>query len=124
MRFILKQFYLISYFIIWIIVSSCIVQSEKKVYTFLTLEQKRVLELCSLVYTDPYYQYISPSRRSKIKKINTTYWGFWATFADGRTYRVPIQSGLKLGVDYYCHFRRENNYCMDLKDQESKCEFE
>ncbi|HBL56512.1 MAG TPA: hypothetical protein DDZ36_11750, partial [Deltaproteobacteria bacterium] len=36
-------------------------------YNYPTGQQQRVLELCALVFTDPYYQYISPSRRVKLK---------------------------------------------------------
>jgi len=82
------------------------------------------MEVCTLIFSDPYYQYISPSRRVKLKKIRTTSWGFWATFADGRTYRVPIKSGLNIGEDYYCSFNLNSKYCSKKNDVNYDCEWD
>jgi len=102
---------------------ACTSSEAKLKYMYLTDEQQRVLELCALVFTDPYYQYISPSRSVRLKKFRTTSWGFWATFEDGRTYRVPVASGLDLGEDYYCNFRSNYNYCTYGNDLEDRCEW-
>ena len=93
-------------------------------YNYPTGQHQRVLELCALVFTDPYYQYISPSRRVKLKKFRTTSWGFWATFADERTYRVPIPSGLITGKDYFCNYRPVPTPCASRNDWDERCEFE
>ena len=92
-------------------------------YFYPTGSQQRVHELCTLVFHSPYYQYISPSRSVKLRRIRTTSWGFWATFEDGRTYRVPVASGLNLGEDYYCNFRSNYNYCSYGNDLEDRCEW-
>ena len=92
-------------------------------YNYPTAQQQRVLELCALVFTAPHYQYISPSRRVKLKKIMTTSWGFWATFADGRTYKVPISSGLAEGVNYYCNYRPVQTACASRNDWDERCKW-
>ena len=93
-------------------------------YNYPTGQQQRVLELCSLVFTDPYYQYISPSRRVKLKKIRTTSWGFWATFADGRTYKVPISSELTEGANYYCNYSPVHIACALGNDWDERCKWD
>ncbi len=107
-----------------IILGGCIDPEVRSNYSFPSKQQQRVMELCTLVFTDPYYQYISPSRRSKLKRIRTTEWGFWATFEDGRTYRVPIISGLNLGEDYYCSFNINSEYCPNRSDANHHCEWD
>ena len=119
-------FFIIFVFFVFLLQFSlygCIFKKSQSNYHYISEQQQRVLELCSLVYTDPYYQYISPSRKIRLKKIRTTSWGFWANFADGRSYRVPIQSGLNLGKDYYCSFQRNTKYCLSLDDLDFECEW-
>ncbi len=93
-------------------------------YSYPTSRQQRVLELCALVFSAPYYQYISPSRRVKLKRFRTTSWGFWATFADGRTYKVPIVSGLPTGENYYCNYRPVPTACASRNDWDERCEWD
>jgi len=93
-------------------------------YFYPTGSQQRVLELCALVFSDPYYQYISPSRRVKLRRFRTTQWGFWATFADGRTYKVPIVSGLPAGENYYCYYRTVPTKCASRNDWDKRCEWD
>ena len=119
-------FFIIFYLLVLLLLFflyGCINKESKSNYHYISEQQQRVLELCTLVYTAPYYQYISPSRKIKLKKIRTTSWGFWANFEDGRSYRVPIQSGLILGKDYYCSFRRNKKYCPILDDLNFECEW-
>ncbi len=108
-------------FILQFFLYGCIIKESDSNYKYISEQQQRVIELCSIVYSQPHYQYISPSRKIRIKKIRTTSWGFWANFADGRSYRVPIQSGLDLGKDYYCSFRRDTKYCPSLDDSKFEC---
>ena len=122
-KFISNYVFVTLCLLIEIFLGACTSSGEKSKYVYLSDEQKRVLELCSLVFTDPYYQYISPSRRVKFKKFKTTSWGFWATFADGRTYRVPISSGLNIGENYYCNFRSNYTHCSYRNDWEDSCEW-
>ena len=107
-----------------IILSACSSSKSSTKYNYPTGQQQRVLELCALVFTDPYYQYISPSRRVKLKRLRITHWGFWATFADERTYRVPIPAGLTIGKDYYCNYRPVPTPCASRNDWDERCEFE
>jgi len=93
-------------------------------YSYPTGSQQRVLELCALVYSDPYYQYISPSRRVKLRRIRTTSWGFWATFEDGRTYKVPIVTDLPGGKNYYCIYRPPPTACASRNDWDERCEWD
>jgi len=123
-KFMLNLFSVFFCLLIGFFFGSCGSSGVKSKYTYLTDEQQRVLELCVLVFSDPYYQYISPSRRVKLKKFRTTDWGFWATFEDGRTYRVPIVSELQLGKDYYCNFRSYSTYCSYTDDFENRCEWD
>ena len=87
-------------------------------------KQQRVLELCALVFTEPHYQHISPSRKVKLNRLRTTSWGFWATFADGRTYKVPIASGLPEGENYYCNFRPLPTPCASRNDWDERCNWD
>jgi hypothetical protein len=93
-------------------------------YRFPTGKQQRVLELCALVFTEPHYQYISPSRKVKLNRLRTTSWGFWATFADGRTYKVPIASGLPEGENYYCNYRPLSTPCASRNDWDERCNWD
>ena len=119
-----KSFGLILYIFSIFILSSCSNFENNKKYNFPTTQHLRVLELCALVFSEPYYQYISPSRRVKLRKLRTTSWGFWATFDDQRTYKVPIPSGLISGKDYYCNYRPLPTPCASEKDWDERCEFE
>ena len=103
-RSIFKLFRLFFCISFGIFLAACSSSKSNTKYNYPTGQQQRVLELCALVFTDPYYQYISPSRRVKLRIIRTTSWGFWATFADGRTYKVPVPSGLAEGENYYCNY--------------------
>ena len=93
-------------------------------YYYPTVGQQRVHELCALVFHTPYYQYISPSRSVKLRRIRTTSWGFWATFADGRTYKVPIVSDLPVGKNYYCNYRPPPTACASHNDWDERCEWD
>ena len=123
-RYIFLKICIFFYFLLEFILVSCTFPETKSNYNYPSNSQQRVVELCTLVFTDPYYQYISPSRRAKLKKIRTTNWGFWATFADGRTYRVPIKSGLNIGEDYYCSFNLNSEYCPRRNDVNYHCEWD
>ena len=124
-----SQFRLILYRVILcflpaLLLAGCGSYGSSSNYNYPTGQQQRVLELCALVFTDKYYQYISPSRRVKLKRFRTTSWGFWATFADGRTYRVPISSGLRTGEDYYCNYRPATTACASRNDWDERCEWD
>ena len=93
-------------------------------YYYPTVGQQRVHELCALVFLAPYYQYISPSRHVKLRRIRTTSWGFWATFADGKTYKVPIESNLPVGKNYYCNYRMPPTACASRNDWDERCEWD
>ena len=99
----------------------CSCRSINTNYRFPTGKQQRVLELCALVFTEPHYQYISPSRKVKLNRLRTTSWGFWATFADGHTYKVPIASGLPEGENYYCNYRPLPTPCASRNDWDERC---
>ena len=113
----------IVWFLLILYLGACSSSGSSSNYNYPTSQQQRVLELCALVFTDPYYQYISPSRRVKLKSFRTTSWGFWATFADGRTYKVPISSGLRIGDDYYCNYRSVPTACASRNDWDERCEW-
>ena len=112
---------LVSFFLM-LFIGSC--SSMDANYRFPTGKQQRVLELCALVFTEPHYQYISPSRKVKLNRLRTTSWGFWATFADGRTYKVPIASGLPEGENYYCNFRPLPTPCASRNDWDERCNWD
>ena len=103
-------------------ISSC--SSMDANYRFPTGKQQRVLELCALVFTEPHYQHISPSRKVKLNRLRTTSWGFWATFADGRTYKVPIASGLPEGENYYCNYQPLPTPCASRNDWDERCNWD
>jgi len=123
-RYIVRSICIFMYFLLEFILVSCFKPATSLNYNYPSTQQQRVMELCTQVFIDPYYQYISPSRRVKLKKIRTTSWGFWATFADGRTYRVPIRSGLKTGEDYYCSFNLNSEYCSKRNDVNFDCDWD
>ena len=110
-------------FLLTLYIGACGSFGKSSNYNYPTGHQQRVLELCALVFTDPYYQYISPSRRVKLKRLSTTSWGFWATFADGRTYKVPITSRLPEGANYYCNYRPVQTTCASRNDWDERCKW-
>ena len=109
-------------FFLMLFISSCLRMDAN--YRFATGTQQRVLELCALVFTEPHYQHISPSRKVKLNKLRTTSWGFWATFADGRTYKVPIASGLPEGENYYCNYQPLPTPCASRNDWDERCNWD
>ena len=113
--------FLVSYFLVLFI---CSCSSVDHKYRFPTGKQQRVLELCALVFTEPHYQHISPSRKVKLNRIRTTSWGFWATFVDGRTYKVPISSSLPEGENYYCNYRPSLTPCASRNDWDERCNWD
>ena len=117
-------FYIIFWFLLTLYLGACGSFVNSSNYNYPTVRQQRVLELCALVFTDPYYKYISPSRRVKLKRFRTTSWGFWATFADGRTYKVPISSGLAVGANYYCNYRPVQTACASRNDWDERCKWD
>ena len=116
-----RNIFLVSFFLM-LFIGSC--SSMDANYRFPTVKQQRVLELCALVFTEPHYQHISPSRKVKLNRLRTTSWGFWATFADGRTYKVPIASGLPEGENYYCNFRPLPTPCASRDDWDERCNWD
>ena len=114
--------HLLGSFFLMLFISSC--SSTDANYRFPTGKQQRVLELCALVFTEPHYQHISPSRKVKLNRLRTTSWGFWATFADGRTYKVPIASGLPEGENYYCNYRPLPTPCASRNDWDESCKWD
>ena len=112
---------LVSIFLL-LFISNC--SSMDANYRFPTGKQQRVLELCALVFTGPHYQHISPSRKVKLNRLRTTSWGFWATFADGRTYKVPIASGLPEGENYYCNYQPLPTPCASRNDWDERCNYD
>jgi len=102
-----------------LVMSSC--RNINPNYSYPTGKQQRVMELCALVFTEPHYQHISPSRKVKLNRLRTTSWGFWATFSDGRSYKVPIASGLPEGENYYCNYRPWPTPCASRNDWDERC---
>ena len=115
---------IVVWFLLTLYLGACGSLGSSSNYNYPTGQQQRVLELCALVFTAPYYQYISPSRRVKLKRFRTTSWRFWATFADGRTYKVPISSGLAEGANYYCNYRPTPTACASRNDWDERCEWD
>ena len=116
-----RNIFLVSFFLM-LFIGSC--SSMDANYRFPTGKQQRVLELCALVFTEPHYQHISPSRKVKLNRLRTTSWGFWATFADGRTYKVPIDSGLPEGENYYCNYQPLPTPCASRNDWDERCNWD
>ena len=105
-----------------LVMSSC--RNINPNYSYPTGKQQRVMELCALVFTEPHYQHISPSRKVKLNRLRTTSWGFWATFSDGRSYKVPIASGLPEGENYYCNYRPWPTPCASRNDWDERCNWD
>ncbi len=122
------RFYGFYYFVLVILLLNFCLgacsSKERSLYYYPSGDQQRVHELCTLVFHSPYYQYISPSRSVKLRRIRTTSWGFWATFADGKTYKVPIFSDLPVGKMYYCNFRPPPTKCASRNDWDERCEWD
>ena len=123
-RFIFSDYCFYMVILLELFLGACSSKDTSSNYFYPTGSQQRVLELCALVFSDPYYQYISPSRRVKLSRFRTTSWGFWATFADGRTYKVPIVSGLPTGENYYCYYRPVPTDCASRNDWDKRCEWD
>ena len=123
-RFIFSDHCVYMVILLELFLGACSSTNTSSNYFYPTGSQQRVLELCALVFSDPYYQYISPSRRVKLSRFRTTSWGFWATFADGRTYKVPIVSGLPTGENYYCYYRPVPTKCASRNDWDKRCEWD
>ena len=64
-------------------------------YRFPTGKQQRVLELCALVFTEPHYQYISPSRKVKLNRLRTTSWDFGRHLRMGAHTKYPLHQDFR-----------------------------
>ena len=63
-------------------------------YAYPSFEKTRVRQYCTALYFPPYVEYIAPSRKRKVTSIESRTHGLLAVFADGRSYRVPLQTDL------------------------------
>ena len=59
-----------------------------------------------------------------LEGLGTTSWGFWATFEDGKTYKVPIVTDLPGGKNYYCIYRPPPTACASRNDWDERCEWD
>ena len=76
-------------------------------YAYPSFEKTRVRQYCTALYFPPYVEYIAPSRKRKVTSIESRTHGLLAVFADGRSYRVPLQTDLPAGQVFYCNYRSD-----------------
>ena len=84
-------------------------------YDYPSFEKTRVRQYCTALYFPPYVEYIAPSRKRKVTSIESRTHGLLAVFADGRSYRVPLQTDLPAGQVFYCNYRSEPMPCARIK---------
>jgi len=85
---------------------------------------QHVREVCTLVFQEPYWEYVSPSRKRKLMRFQVEPWGIVAVFADERSYQVPLQTRLSVGETYSCNFGPAVTPCASRTDWDSRCEFD
>ena len=90
-------------------------------YTYPEVHQLRVRRLCSALYSPPYVEYIAPSRKRKIRSIHSQPQGILAVFADGRSYRIPLETDMLPGEVLYCNFRPSPTLCTSDHDWDERC---
>ena len=90
-------------------------------YTYPSFEKTRVRQYCTALYFPPYVEYIAPSRKRKVTSIESRSHGLLAVFADGRSYRVPLQTDLPSGQVFYCNYRSEPTPCASDQDWDTRC---
>ena len=123
-RIINSHYFVLVILLLDLCIGACSNKEHGLIYYYPTGSQQKVHELCALVFHTPYFQYISPSRSVKLRRIRTTSWGFWATFVDGKTYKVPIVSDLPVGKNYYCNYRPSPTACASRNDWDERCEWD
>ena len=90
-------------------------------YAYPSPEQNRVKQFCTALYSPPYVEYIAPSRKRKVKYIESKNSGLLAVFSDGHSYRVPLQTGLPPGEVFYCNYRPEPTPCASDQNWDQRC---
>ncbi|MBQ31102.1 MAG: hypothetical protein CL923_00825 [Deltaproteobacteria bacterium] len=85
---------------------------------------QQVREVCTLVFQEPYWEYVSPSRKRKLMRFQVESWGIVAVFADQRSYQVPLQTRLTVGETHSCNFGSGVTPCASKTDWDSRCEFD
>ena len=90
-------------------------------YAYPSFEKTRVRQHCTALYFPPYVEYIAPSRKRKVTSIESRSHGLLAVFADGRSYRVPLQIDLPSGQVFYCNYRSEPTPCASDQDWDTRC---
>ena len=96
-------------------------EPENPGYSYPEVHQLRIRRLCSVLYAPPYVQYIAPSRKRKIRYIHNQTQGILAVFADGRSYRVPLETDMLPGEVLYCNFRPGPTLCASDHDWDERC---
>jgi hypothetical protein len=91
------------------------------IYAYPSFEKTRVRQYCKALYFPPYVEYIAPSRKRKVTSIESRSRGLLAIFADGRSYRVPLQTDLPSGQVFYCNYRSEPTPCVSDQDWDTRC---
>ena len=90
-------------------------------YAYPSFEKTRVRQYCTALYFPPYVEYIAPSRKRKVTSNESRTHGLLAVFADGRSYRVPLQTDLPAGQVFYCNYRSEPLPCVSDQDWDTRC---
>tara|TARA_B100001245_G_C22596122_1_gene295536 strand:- start:22 stop:444 length:423 start_codon:yes stop_codon:yes gene_type:complete len=85
---------------------------------------QHIREVCTLVFQEPYWEYVSPSRKRRLLRFQVESWGIVAVFADQRSYQVPLPTHLRVGETYSCNFGSGVTPCASKTDWDSRCEFD
>ncbi|MEK9896900.1 MAG: hypothetical protein VW518_10830, partial [Burkholderiaceae bacterium] len=109
--------------VLWGGTLACTTPPQPPSFGYPTSEALRVREVCAELYTDAWWGYFSPSRKSALRSFRPDPAGLIASFSDGRSYDVPLQTGLPLGT-YYCGKPQATTPCASQRDWDSRCEYE
>ncbi|GIS37381.1 MAG: hypothetical protein Ct9H90mP9_4110 [Pseudomonadota bacterium] len=69
----------------------------------------------------PMWSTLPLPENAKSPPIESRTHGLLAVFADGRSYRVPLQTDLPAGQVFYCNYRSEPMPCASDQDWDTRC---
>ena len=116
-----QAYSIISGLMLLILIVGCSSIEPGNPHTYPEVHQLRVRRLCSAIYSPPYVEYIAPSRKRKVRSIHSQPQGILVVFADGKSYRVPLETDMLPGEFLYCNFRPGPTLCASDHDWDERC---
>ncbi|MBF0351251.1 MAG: hypothetical protein HQM11_09460 [SAR324 cluster bacterium] len=96
--------------------------SSRENYAYPTEIEIKVNETCTRIYDPANRGIIAVSRHTRVIKFVVVSEGILTFFADGKSYVLPLQTGLDDGEEYYCGSNKKSTTpCLSTNDWDTHC---